>query len=61
MEHPDLAPSDFYLFPNLKKFVAGRLKRFGTNEKGIAAVNGSFEDLPQSHFRQGDSQRVGYF
>jgi len=27
----DLAPSDFHLFPNLKKFVTG--KRFGSNEE----------------------------
>jgi len=38
LEHPsyspDLAPSDFHLFPNLKKFVAG--KRFRSNEEVIA-------------------------
>ena len=31
------------------KFMAG--KHFRSNEKVIAAVNGDFEDLPESHFR----------
>jgi len=39
LEHPpyspDLAPSDFWLFPHLKKFLRG--KRF-SNEEVIAAV-----------------------
>jgi len=38
LEHPpyspDLAPSDFHLFLNLKKFVAG--KHFRSNEEVIA-------------------------
>lgn len=55
LEHPpyspDLAPSDFHLFPNLKKFVAG--KRFLSNEEVIAAVNAYFEDLPKTHFMDG--------
>jgi Transposase. len=29
--HPDLAPSDFHLFPNLKKFVSG--KHFASDEE----------------------------
>jgi len=33
---PDLTPSDFHLFPNLKKFMTG--KHFGSNEEVIAAV-----------------------
>jgi len=55
LEHPpyssDLAPSNFHLFPNLKKFVTG--KRFGSNEEVIAAVNEYFADLPESRFRNG--------
>ena len=55
LEHPpyspDLAPSDFCLFPNLKKFVAG--KRFSSNEEIIAAVEGSFTDVPESYFKTG--------
>jgi histone-lysine N-methyltransferase SETMAR len=33
---PDLAPSDFYLFPKLKLFLAGQ--RFSSNQEAIAAV-----------------------
>jgi len=32
----DLAPSDYYLFPNMKKWLAGR---FYSNEKVIAETN----------------------
>lgn len=46
-----LAPSDFHLFKNVKRLVAG--KRFGSNKAVIAAINGYFEGLPQSHFRDG--------
>ena len=34
---PDLAPSDYYLFPNMKKWLAG--KRFYGNEDVIAETN----------------------
>jgi len=57
LEHPpyspDLAPSDFHLFPNLKKFVVG--KRFGSNEE--QRWNGYFADLPESHFRESNYWR----
>ena len=33
---PDLAPSDYFLFPNLKKDICGR--RFRSNEEVVAAV-----------------------
>lgn len=48
---PDLAPSDFHLFPNLKKFVSG--KRFSSNEEVELAVDDYFNSLPESHFREG--------
>lgn len=48
---PDLAPSDFHLFPNLKKFLRG--KRFSSNEEVIATVNQYFDELPENHFRDG--------
>ena len=35
--HPDLAPSDFHLFPNLKKFVSGKL--FAFNDEVERAVD----------------------
>lgn len=34
---PDLAPSDFHLFPNLKKSLCGR--HFADDERLITAVN----------------------
>jgi histone-lysine N-methyltransferase SETMAR len=48
---PDLAPSDFYLFPKLKLFLAGR--HFSSNQKAIAAVEGYFADLTKNHYRDG--------
>jgi len=48
---PDLAPSDFHLFPKLKIFLAG--KRFGSNEEAIEAINNYFEDLEEIHFQEG--------
>jgi histone-lysine N-methyltransferase SETMAR len=40
LEHPpyspDLAPSDFHLFPKLKTFLAGQ--RISSNQEAIAAV-----------------------
>ena len=55
LEHPsyspDLAPSDYYLFRNLKQFLRG--KRFSSNEEAITAVDGYFAELPESHYRDG--------
>jgi histone-lysine N-methyltransferase SETMAR len=53
LEHPsyspDLAPSDFYLFPKLKLFLAGQ--RFSSNQQAIAAIEGYFADLTKNHYR----------
>jgi histone-lysine N-methyltransferase SETMAR len=46
---PDLAPSDFYLFPKL--FLFGQ--RFSSNQEAIAAVEGYFADLMKNHYRDG--------
>jgi hypothetical protein len=55
LEHPpssaDLAPSDFYLFPKLKPFLAGQ--RFSLNQEAIAAVEGYFADFTKNHYRDG--------
>ena len=55
MEHPvcspDLAPSDFCLFPKLKLFLAGQ--RFSSNQQTMAAVKGYFADLTKNHYRDG--------
>jgi len=55
LEHPpcspDVAPSNFYLFPKLKLFLAGR--RFSSNQEAIAAVEGYFADRTKNHYREG--------
>jgi histone-lysine N-methyltransferase SETMAR len=48
---PDLAPSDYFLFPNSKKWLSG--KRFANNEEVESAVDGYFEELDNSHYTQG--------
>jgi hypothetical protein len=48
---PDLATSDFHLFPKLKLFLAGQ--RFSSNQEAIAAVEGYFADLTKNHYRDG--------
>lgn len=55
LEHPpyspDLAPSDYYLFRNLKEFLRG--KHFSSNEEATAAVEAYFAELPENHYRHG--------
>jgi histone-lysine N-methyltransferase SETMAR len=55
LEHPpyspDLAPSDFYLFPKLKLFPVGQ--SLSSNHEAIAAVEGYFADLMKNHYRDG--------
>lgn len=48
---PDLAPSDYYLFPNLKKDLRG--KRFVDDEELKAAINEHFSGKEESYFLQG--------
>jgi len=48
---PDLAPSDFFLFPNLKKWLSGQ--RFFSNEEVMDRTNAYFEDLPKYYFSDG--------
>ena len=48
---PDLAPSDFHLFPKLKNFLGGR--KFETNDAVIAAVEEYFAGLEETHFMEG--------
>lgn len=45
----DLAPSDFWLVPHLKKFLRGY--RFSANNEVIAEINGNFTDLRENHYR----------
>jgi len=46
---PDLAPSEFYLFPKLTLFLAGL--HFSSNQEANAAVEGYFADLMKNHYR----------
>lgn len=48
---PDLAPSDYYLFRDLKKHLAG--KRFASDSEVISAVCGYFDSLPKEYYLRG--------
>lgn len=48
---PDLAPSDFHLFPKLKTFLGGQ--KFATNDEVIAVVEEYFAGLERNHFMEG--------
>jgi len=48
---PDLAPCDFFLFPNLKIWL-GRQK-LSSNEEVIAAMDANFEGFETSYFSEG--------
>ncbi|KAL3270164.1 hypothetical protein HHI36_009221 [Cryptolaemus montrouzieri] len=48
---PDLAPSDYYLFPKLKTWLGG--ERFAGSEEEIEAENGCFEKLDESAYSDG--------
>jgi histone-lysine N-methyltransferase SETMAR len=48
---PDLAPSDFFLFADLKRMLAG--KKFKTDEEVIAETEAYFEDKPKSYYKSG--------
>ena len=48
---PDLASSDYFLIPNLKKWLGGQI--FANNEEVYSAVNRFFEELDDSHNKQG--------
>lgn len=48
---PDLAPSDFYLFANLKKMLSG--KKFKSNDEVIAESEAYFEGKDSSFYKKG--------
>ena len=52
LPHPpyssDLAPSDYFLFPNLNKWLGG--KRFYSNDEIISQTNTYFDDLEKSYY-----------
>ena len=47
----DLAPSDYYLFTNLKRWLVG--KRFYWNEEVIAGTNAYSEELSANYYKRG--------
>jgi len=55
LPHPqyslDLAPCDFFLFPNLKKSHAGH--KFASNGEVVAATEVYFADLEKTYFSDG--------
>jgi histone-lysine N-methyltransferase SETMAR len=48
---PDLAPSDFYLFPKLKESITGR--RYSSNEEIKTVVEGYFDNVSNTFFLEG--------
>ena len=48
---PDLAPFNFFLFPNFKIWLGG--KRFSFDEEIIAAVDEFFQGFETSYFSEG--------
>ena len=48
---PDLAPSDYYLFSKLKKYLRGR--KFDDDEEDKAAVMEHFADKEPGYFLKG--------
>ena len=48
---PDLAPSDFFLFRDLKKYLRGQ--RFGTREELIAQTENWFDKRPSDYYESG--------
>ena len=48
---PDLAPSDYYLFADMKRMLQG--KRFGSNEEVIDETEAYFEAKDKSFYKKG--------
>lgn len=48
---PDLAPCEFFLFPNMKKWLGG--KRFSSNEEVIAETEAYFSEFDKKYFLEG--------
>ena len=48
--YPDLAPSDYRLFAELKEMLQG--KRFGSNEEVIAETEAYFESKDESFYKK---------
>jgi len=53
---PDLAPCDYFLFSNLKKWFRG--KKFTTREQLIAETETYFEGLDKSYYSNGKENQM---
>ena len=51
---PDLAPSDYFSFPNMKTWLGN--KRFASNEEIIAATNEYFAEFDKKFFFRGHKE-----
>ena len=51
LHSPDLAPSDYYLFPNLKRWLSGR--RFESNEEVEWETERNFGGFDKSYYLEG--------
>ena len=56
---PDLAPSDFFLFSDLKRMLAG--KKFGSDAEVIAETEAYFEDKPKEYYKNGIAKLEGRY
>ena len=48
---PDLAPSDFFMFSDLKRMLAG--KKFKSNDEVIAETEAYFDEKEKSYYERG--------
>ena len=51
LPHPDLAPCDFFVFPNLKKSLAGQ--KFESNDQVIVVTETYFANIQKTCFSGG--------
>ncbi|GFV36022.1 mariner Mos1 transposase [Trichonephila clavipes] len=56
---PNLAPSDFFLFSDLKKMLAGQ--KFRTDEEVIAETEAYFEAKDKSYYKNGIEKLYGRY
>lgn len=56
---PDLAPSDFYLFSDLKRMLAG--KKIGSNEEVITETEAYFAAKPKEFYKSGIEKLEGRY
>ncbi|KAF7270317.1 hypothetical protein GWI33_016717 [Rhynchophorus ferrugineus] len=55
----DLVPTDYFLFPYLKRMLAG--KKFSSNEEVIAEIEAYFEAKEKSYYKNGMEKLEGRY